>query len=236
MRHIVGATCGLWVTLAAPLLAEPVVATPVVVVELFTSQGCASCPPADALVEGLAQNPQILPLSLHVDYWDYIGWADKFADPAFTARQKAYARANGSRMIYTPQMIVAGQDRVEGYDPDALGAAIAQHVAQGAHVALRVQRQGDVLLIEAQALTPLSAAVQVQLVRYKPAETVQIERGENAGQVITYRNIVTTWDVLGDWAGDSPLSVTTKVTGEDPAVVILQDPGPASILAAAQVN
>ncbi len=84
MRHFVSAACGLWLAAVAQVQAEPVV-----VVELYTSQGCSSCPPADEFVSMLAANPQILPLALHVDYWDYIGWADKFAHPKFTDRQRA---------------------------------------------------------------------------------------------------------------------------------------------------
>jgi len=95
-----------------------------VVVELFTSQGCSSCPTADEFLMELAQRPDIIALSMHVDYWDYIGWKDTFAQPKFTSRQKAYAKAIGSRTIYTPQMIVNGLDRVEGNSPDTVLTAI----------------------------------------------------------------------------------------------------------------
>ena len=231
MRQLVGAACGLWAALAPPVLAEPVV-----VVELFTSQGCASCPPADEFLEALVKDPRVIPLSLHVDYWDYIGWEDSFADPKFTERQKAYARANGSRMIYTPQMIVGGEERVEGYAPDELAVHLGDHLAQPAQVVLEVQRKGDVLVIRADADPPLTTPVRVQLVRYRPEETVEIQRGENAGKVITYRNIVTSWDNLGDWPGTAPLELSAPVQGGDPAVVIVQEEGPAAILAAARAE
>ena len=229
MRQLVGAACGLWAALAPPVLAEPVV-----VVELFTSQGCASCPPADEFLEALVKDPRVIPLSLHVDYWDYIGWEDSFADPKFTERQKAYARASGSRMIYTPQMIVDGEERVEGYAPEELAVHLGDHLAQPAQVVLSVQRKGDVLVIRADADPPLTAPVRVQLVRYRPEETVAIERGENAGKVVTYRNIVTSWESLGDWPGTAPLELAAPAPGADPAVVILQEQGPAAILAAAR--
>ena len=229
MRQLVGAACGLWAALAPPVLAEPVV-----VVELFTSQGCASCPPADEFLEALVKDPRVIPLSLHVDYWDYIGWEDSFADPKFTERQKAYARASGSRMIYTPQMIIAGSDRVEGHVPDEVTAFIAERLAGPSPVTLVVERQGDSLLIRAEADPPLTAPVRVQLVRYRPEETVAIERGENAGKVVTYRNIVTSWESLGDWPGTAPLELAAPAPGADPAVVILQEQGPAAILAAAR--
>lgn len=231
MRQLVGAACGLWAALASPVLAEPVV-----VVELFTSQGCASCPPADEFLETLVKDPRVIPLSLHVDYWDYIGWEDSFADPKFTERQKAYARASGSRMIYTPQMIVGGEERVEGYAPDELAVHLGDHLAQPAQVVLSVQRKGDMLVIRADADPPLATPVRVQLVRYRPEETVEIQRGENAGKVITYRNIVTSWDSLGDWPGTAPLELSAPVKGGDPAVVIVQEEGPAAILAAARAE
>ena len=98
-----------------------------VVVELYTSQGCSSCPSADRVLEKLSSRDDILPLSLHVDYWDYIGWADTFANPAFTERQKVYARNMGERMIYTPQMVINGGAHVVGNRPmdvaDALNLA-----------------------------------------------------------------------------------------------------------------
>ena len=95
-----------------------------VVVELFTSQGCSSCPPADALLHELSKRDDVIPLALHVDYWDYIGWKDSFAQPAFTARQRGYAQASGRRAIYTPQMIIGGQFDVVGNRPMDVAAII----------------------------------------------------------------------------------------------------------------
>lgn len=231
MRHLVSAACGMWAAIAAPAFAESVV-----VVELYTSQGCSSCPPADALFQTLAKDPRVIPLALHVDYWDYIGWADTLASPKFTERQKSYARAIGSRTIYTPQMIVGGTERVEGNDPSEVSAHIAAHLAGHSPVTLVVERQGDRLVIRVEADPPLTAPVRVQLVRYRPEETVEIGRGENAGKTISYRNIVTSWENLGDWPGDAPLDLIAPVQGGDPAVVIVQEKGPATILAAARVE
>ena len=87
------------------------------VIELFTSQGCHSCPPADMELEHLSDMPGVLGLSFHVDYWDYIGWADSFAQPGFTKRQKSYAAAAGERMVYTPQFVVGGGERIVGAKP-----------------------------------------------------------------------------------------------------------------------
>jgi hypothetical protein len=231
MRHFVSAACGFWLAAAAQVQSEPVV-----VVELYTSQGCSSCPPADEFLAMMASDPRILPLALHVDYWDYIGWADKFAMAAFTARQKSYAHAVGSRTIYTPQLIIGGSDRIEGFAPDETAARLRDHLAAGQSVRLTVTRKGDTLVIRAEADPPLSAPVRVQLVRYKPEETVAIERGENAGKTITYRNIVTSWQRLEDWSGQEALEMTAPFDGDEPGAVIVQTDGPAAILAAERVE
>ena len=231
MRHFVSAACGLWLAAVAPAGAEPVV-----VVELYTSQGCSSCPPADEFVAVLASDPRILPLALHVDYWDYIGWEDKFAQEKFTDRQRAYAKAVGSRTIYTPQLIIGGRDRIEGFAPDETSARLREHLGLASNVRLTVTREGDMLVIRAEADPPLDEPVRVQLVRYQPEETVTIERGENAGKTITYRNIVTSWEGLGDWTGREPLELTAPYAGQDPGAVIVQASGPAAILAAARVD
>lgn len=231
MRHFVSAACGLWLAAAAAVQAEPVV-----VVELYTSQGCSSCPPADEFVAMLASDPRILPLALHVDYWDYIGWADAFAQGKFTDRQRAYAKAVGSRTIYTPQLIIGGQDRIEGFAPRETAERLRAHLAAVPTVQLTVTREGDMLVIRAEADPPLDDSVRVQLVRYTHAETVVIERGENAGRTITYTNIVTSWQRLEDWSGKAPLELRTPFAGNDPGAVIVQADGPAAILAAARVD
>jgi hypothetical protein len=231
MRHIVSAACGLWLAAALPASAEPVV-----VVELYTSQGCSSCPPADEFLAMLASDPRILPLALHVDYWDYIGWADKFAMAKFTDRQRAYAKAVGSRTIYTPQLIIGGADRIEGFAPDETADRLRAHLAAGQAVRLSVTHAGDKLVIRVEADPPLTEPARIQLVRYTPEETVTIERGENAGKTITYSNIVTSWERLDDWSGAEPLELTAPFTGNQPGAVIVQTAGPAAILAAARID
>ncbi len=208
----------------------------VVVVELYTSQGCVSCPPADEYFAKLTTDPRVIPLSLHVDYWDYIGWEDSFANPRFTDRQKAYARAIGSRTIYTPQFIIDGKDRIEGFAPEETASRLAEHFSEAQQVTLTVTRKGDMLTIVADADPPLTEPVRVQLVRYLPEQTVAIERGENAGKEITYRNVVTSWDILGEWSGHDRLDITAAAPGDEPAVVIVQNPGPSAILAAARAD
>lgn len=206
-----------------------------VVVELYTSQGCSSCPPADALLTEISDRDDIIALALHVDYWDYLGWADGFADPAFTQRQRDYARAAGKRMIYTPQMVIGGQDHIVGHKPQDLRAALRAHAAKRSPVSLVVSRQGDIVDIAAEAEQGTGPMV-VQLVRYTPEQSVAIRRGENAGRNIVYSNIVTRWQNLADWNGYQALSLRAEVTGNQPLVVIIQSEGHGAILAAERLR
>jgi hypothetical protein len=212
---------------ALPMMAQ---STQGVLVELFTSQGCSSCPPADAFLADLAENQGVIPLALHVDYWDYIGWSDTFAQEKFTKRQRKYAKMNADRMVYTPQMIVAGQTRVKGHDAASVMLGIA---AVKSTITLTLTRQGDDVVISATSDQALPSDILVDVVRYYPKMTVQIERGENRGQAISYHNIVTSWMNVGEWTGKTPLAMTTRATGDDPIVVILQQEGPGAVLAAA---
>ena len=204
-----------------------------VVVELFTSQGCSSCPPADAMLHDLARQPDVIALALHVDYWDYLGWRDEFASPAHTARQRAYARAAGSRNIYTPQFIIAGQDVVVGAKPMEVMAGIRDHAMHDTGVDLTAVRTANGVRIEATA--PARADMVVQLVRYMPEQSVDVLRGENAGQRLVYSNIVTSWDQIARWNGAAPLALDAVLSGSQPAVVIVQEAGNGPILAAARL-
>ncbi|MEM6940778.1 MAG: DUF1223 domain-containing protein [Pseudomonadota bacterium] len=217
---------------ASPLAAQ----TSPVVVELYTSQGCSSCPPADALMHELAARDDVLALALHVDYWDYIGWKDPFADPAHAARQRAYATAGERRMIYTPEMVVGGVTDIVGTKPMALSKAIAEHASQPAAVGLDLRRDGNVLHIDAQALTAATEEMTVHLMRYMPKQTTQIKRGENRGKTLDYANIVQGWTVLGSWDGRTPLSLTRAIEGDDPVVVLIQNGDVGRIVAAARVR
>ena len=228
MRQLALALCGL-IGLAGPGLAQGASG---VVVELYTSQGCSSCPPADAYLAELAEESGVIALALHVDYWDYIGWKDQFGSPKSTERQKSYASAVGSSTVYTPQMIIAGMDRVEGSNPEKVEGDIRRHQMAQSQVVLQLMRSGDQLMIHAVAKAALSGPVVVQLVRYNPQATVAIEYGENAGQTIDYSNIVTSWNHIADWQGTKDFEMTVPISGDDPVVVIVQRPGPGLILAA----
>ena len=233
VRHIIGGLMGLWLGSTGMVQAQGASG---VVIELYTSQGCSSCPPADAYLKQLASEPGIIALALHVDYWDYIGWKDDFADPKNADRQRAYAHAQGSNTIYTPQMIVAGVDSVEGNNQSQVEGAVRRHMQAADMVALQLMRQGQTLTIHASANASVGQPLQVQLVRYKPSETREIKHGENAGRVIEYTNIVTSWQQIGTWSGDGDLQMTAPVPGNDRVVVILQGAGPGMIFAASELQ
>jgi len=207
-----------------------------VVVELFTAQGCVACPPVEAFFATLADRPDVIALALHVDYWDYIGWKDRFAQPAFTERQKGYARRVRSNTVYTPQMIVGGLDRVSGFRPMEVGDRLAHHAARPGSVELGLERTGERLTIRATAPALLDRPAVVQLVRYLPSATVHIRKGENAGHRGSYRNIVTLWDEVGRWDGAAPLTLSVPLQGTEPVVVILQETGFGPILAAGRLR
>lgn len=203
-----------------------------VVVELFTSQGCSSCPPADEYLHELAKRDDVIALALHVDYWDYIGWKDIFADPAYTARQRKYAKVAGRRMVYTPQMIINGQEDVVGNRPQDVQALIAAHQAKPAQVRLHVTRAGRALQINARDVSGAGQSWDVQLVSYRPKSPVKITRGENAGHDFTYANVVTGITRIAQWQGNTPLSLNAKAPGDGPVVVVVQRAGLGRIAAA----
>mgnify|MGYP003662885373 CR=1 FL=1 len=222
---------------AAWLLAPPVAAQDnPVVVELFTSQGCSSCPAADEMLAEIATREDIIALALHVDYWDYIGWQDTFGDPVHSDRQRAYAAKGQRRSVFTPEMIVQGQSDIVGAKPMALMKAVAHHADQPAKVSLELARNGNDLTIKAHRLTALPGPLTLHLLRYTPLQTTQIMRGENAGRAIEYANIVEGWTVLGEWDGKTALSMQAEVQGPKPVVVLVQARGTGPILAAARVK
>ena len=206
-----------------------------VVVELFTSQGCSACPPADEMLGKLGERDNVIALALHVDYWDYIGWKDKFAHATFTERQKGYARSFGSRTIYTPQMVINGSKDVIGNRGLEVADMVQEYGQKGMIVPLDISRNGSSLTIKAPA-QPGMANADIVLINYTPKETVSIPRGENAGKSLTYSHIVTEWRDVGDWNGRSALSERVTVDGNAPVVVLVQTKGHGPILAAARLR
>lgn len=185
-----------------------------VVVELFTSQGCSSCPAADAMLSALAGRPDVLPLSFHVDYWDYLGWVDSFARPEYTARQERYARAAGERSVYTPQMIVDGIDTAVTLGPAQLMGLIDASRVSPAMVSIQRDTGPSGQVIEVTPLSDLGGKVDILMVRYAPERSVAVTAGENSGKVVTYTNVVLSLDVLAEWDGVAPLRMTVRPDGQ----------------------
>nr|WP_099913701.1 DUF1223 domain-containing protein [Puniceibacterium antarcticum] len=231
MRHFLSSFTGALMLFAAPVFAQQ---SPVVV-ELYTSQGCSSCPTADALLASLEDRDDVIPLALHVDYWDYIGWADKFAKPAFTARQQGYAVALENRSVYTPQMIVNGKHDVVGNRSKDVAALINAHKGAETFVTLQISRDGGRLSIRANSLREVGPT-DIELVRYLPQASVMIERGENAGRTLPYSHIVKSWEVIGQWDGQGSFETSTPISGTDPVVVLVQGANYGPVFAAARLR
>jgi hypothetical protein len=207
-----------------------------VVVELYTSQGCSSCPPADKLLGELVGRDDVIPLSLHVDYWDYLGWRDEFGSSAYSKRQRAYARAAGKRTVYTPQMIIHGQDFIVGSRPRQVKASLSKSGSRKSSVALSVEQGGGRMKI---SISPTASDVGksvIHVIGYTKKSTVNIKRGENAGRSITYHNTVRSWNTIGKWNGRKAHSLTAKMPKADGVVVIVQSEGYGPVLAATRVK
>jgi len=216
-------------------LGLPVMAQSPVVVELFTSQGCPSCPPADKLLHELAQRDDVIPLALHVDYWDYIGWKDEFSHPDYAKRQRGYAVQAKRRSVYTPQMIVNGVTDIVGARRMELSKAIAHHADLPSRVELSVNRSGSEILINAQP-TNVDGPLIVRMLRYTPQRSAHITRGENAGHTMLYANVTENWTVLAEWDGTTALALTSVVEGDKPVVVLVQQDQHGPILAAVRLR
>jgi len=215
---------------------------PKAVIELFTSQGCSSCPPADQLIGELAGRPDVIALSLPVDYWDYLGWKDTLAQPAFAARQRAYASGRGDKQVYTPQVIINGSKPIVGSDRAKIESVIAKQGNTGAlPVLVSVSEVNGAATVEIAAASGETHAAEVWLVPVARAREVAIGRGENRGRTITYVNVVRNMVKLGDWSGqaarfDVPLAIARSGDAEA-YVVLLQvtdDAKPGAILGAAK--
>jgi hypothetical protein len=232
---------GAW--LASGGVADAEGSRPRAVVELFTSQGCGKCPPADALLTTLSADPGLITLSYAVDYWDYLGWKDTAAKPEFTRRQRAYAEVRGDHAVYTPQMVINGRVHVVGSDRAAVEHAIAEE-AQEAHApSLEVEAETtpDALIVriaDAPA-TMTTRRATVWLARYETARSIPIRKGENSGRTVTYTHLVTTLQPIGMWKGkavriEMPRRDKTQDPGEGCAVLVQadSDDGPGPILGA----
>jgi hypothetical protein len=225
--------------LIQPALADP----PRAVIELFTSQGCSSCPPADALLVDLARQPDLVALSFPVNYWDYLGWKDTLAHGAFTARQKAYAHARSDRQVFTPQVIVNGKKSCIGSDRAQIEKAV-HSTSEGrktlpVHVNLKEENGVVAISVEETDQTNERAA-EVWVLPVLRMQSVPIGRGENRGKTITYANVVRGLTRVGEWRGGSArfeIPLETARGGGDGYVVLLQttrEAKPSIILGAAK--
>ena len=231
MRVLVWCTA-IWVAMTSIVLAEDVV-----VVELYTSQGCSSCPPADAMLASLSNREDIIALALHVDYWDYIGWKDAFADPAHTVRQRGYSQAAGKRTIYTPQMVVDGVDHVVGSNAMKLMDAIEAHRRVAKPADVRLRRQGDkvVISVSSKGNMPSGGSI-IQVATVTPKAVVDIRRGENAGRTLEYHNVVRKLVEIGRWNGRGTYRATVQVPNGVRIAVLVQPSASGPILGAAQLR
>jgi hypothetical protein len=229
------------------LATQTVSAEPRAVIELFTSQGCSSCPPADKLIAEYARDPSVIALSLAVDYWDYLGWKDTLALAGHSNRQRAYAKARGDRQVYTPQAVIDGAVHALGSDKTAIERAIRQIREQHAPLTLPVAMSvsGDSVTVNVPAAKDDNSQerqAEIWLCPVTRSVPVSVARGENSGHTLTYTNVVRRWIKLGDWSGKSAtyqVPLKDVQNGEIDAAVVIVQSGIASVpklmLGAAQV-
>ncbi len=226
MNRAVAVVLGLCSTVS---LASPSLADPRGVVELFTSQGCSSCPPADKVLGELAKDPSMIALSLPIDYWDYLGWKDTLADARFTARQKAYSLMRGDRDVYTPQAVVNGAVHVLGSDMGGIEKAVSQtdQTSGVMSVPVTMTKAGSHLNVSVAASRNGGDSAEIWVCAVSKSVPITIGRGENRGREVIYYNVVRNMLKVGDWNGKPgtwtvPLENISR-DGVDAAVVFIQD-------------
>ncbi|MBY5824905.1 DUF1223 domain-containing protein [Rhizobium leguminosarum] len=228
------------VVLSGPLQAED--GTPKGVVELFTSQGCSSCPPADAAFRKLVNQGDVIALAYHVDYWNYLGWADTLSSKENTERQYGYAKTMGRSNVYTPQAIVNGRDHLAGADLNGIKTKIDTYSSEGngLTVPISAAMRGDELEIKIGAG---QGKANVVMVYFDKEKTIDVEKGENSGQKLSYLHSVTNVETVGMWDGKAtsltlPASVLQRPQLEGCAILLQSataDGDPAAILGATVV-
>ncbi len=217
---------------------------PKIVLELFTSQGCSSCPRADALFPYFIGRKDVIALSMSVDYWDYIGWRDTLAKPVFTARQRAYGSRIGDGIIYTPEIVVDGRAHFNGSDKRAIDKMIERRkkaLAGQPWVSLDVTTHNDMLHVavgeKTDGMNVDKATVWMAL--FSKKKSVKITRGENRGRLLSYHNVVRELTPIGRWTGDKMLLKLPKKQimqrGADGCVILLQNGDGGPIIASAEM-
>ncbi|MEM7170499.1 MAG: DUF1223 domain-containing protein [Pseudomonadota bacterium] len=207
-----------------------------VVVELYTSQGCYSCPPADDLLGELADIPNLVALSFHVDYWDYIGWKDEYALPGNSDRQRDYARALKHRFVYTPQMVIDGATHVVGSRRGQVLETIESIAEDQNESGVTVDISGGKVRVSGGQAPDGDATVWMAV--YDREKTSDITRGENAGKKLAYHNVVREFRKLGSWDGDAAefaLSITDPES-HDGCAIIIQHGETGRVIAAADMT
>jgi hypothetical protein len=233
IRHVLLAAaslCAVFALTGGPAPAQQA-DKPRAVLELFTSQGCSSCPAADALFVKLAKDPSLIVLTLPVDYWDYLGWRDTLAHSAFTQRQRLYAKTRGDGQIYTPQAVIDGQAHTVGSDRAAIEQLIAQRRDPALPLDVSVRRSGDVLTITVSGQAPASAG-SIWILPTARERHVAVQRGENRGRDISYANVVRGLMRVGGWRGerlalDVPASLVRTDDSDGFVVLVHADDGKA---------
>jgi hypothetical protein len=213
-----------------------------VLVELFTSQGCSSCPQADQLMGELQKRDDVVALSFNVDYWDYIGWRDTLARHENTMRQQSYEKMLPSHRVYTPQMVVDGALDVVGNQRTDVVEAITHRVSEvaGKRALITLSGTGETLQVKIAAMGGVKAPATVWLAHTLSSRTVNIGAGENTGRVITYSNVVRDFAAVGKWSGEA-LTLELPAHGAqgdltDGVAVWVQSGNPGPVLGAVQIR
>ncbi len=213
---------------AGQAFADAGVAQRPLLLELFTSQSCSSCPPADAVLRELSTHDDLLPLAFHVDYWNNLGWVDPFSSAAFTARQQGYASIRGFE-VYTPQLVIDGKSDVIGSSRSDVSATIASARREEKSAASSIQRNGRNvnMSVGATAGASLNAAADVYLLSFDSNQSTSIRGGENAGRKLAYSNVVRSMRKVGEWR-NQPLTLAEQLQPEesgDRLALVVQERG-----------
>jgi hypothetical protein len=222
--------------------ASPAPAPEPVLAELFTSQGCSSCPPADQIWADLQKRQDLVAISFNIDYWDYIGWKDTLAHRENTLRQQAYAKAMGSRQVYTPQVIIDGKSDAVGNERKELLASLDARIAQtrGKRLPIRLSQSGNIVQIHVPAGTAAEPAT-VWIAHTSSVRKVPITKGENSGRVMVYSNVVRDIASAGTWNGQAltlqvPVQPRDKGEATDGVAAWVQLGSHGQVLGAAQIR
>jgi hypothetical protein len=230
------------IALAVPAAAQTAAQDkPRAVIELFTSQGCSSCPPADKLMTELSRDPGLIVLTLPVDYWDYLGWKDTLAHAAFTQRQRAYSAVRGDRQVYTPQAVINGASHTVGSEKAAIDKAIVTTKLQPSVLSVPVFIEKSEAGLKAVIAPTAGLSGHVWVLTTVRERAVQIGRGENTGRNMIYSNVVRSLTRIGPWNGEAAtIDIPKSAVAEDAeGVVVLVQAGsekkPGQIMGAARL-